>query len=72
MEEICNKFTKDFKNGPHQKKKTLKEKREQEFTSIERTSKDHRNEKYDPCNKTVSRSADWEPPKANLVRGQQS
>ena len=27
MEEICNKFTKDFKNGPHQKKKTLKEKK---------------------------------------------
>ena len=26
MEEICNKFTKDFKNGPHQKEKILKEK----------------------------------------------
>ena len=27
MEEICNKFTKHFKNGPHQKEKILKEKR---------------------------------------------
>ena len=26
--KYCNKFNKDFKNGPHQKKKNLKEKKE--------------------------------------------
>ena len=33
QKQYCNKFNKDFKNGPHQKKKNLKKKRTPQFLS---------------------------------------
>ena len=36
MEEICNKFTKDFKNGLHQKKKNFKGKKENQNSHLQK------------------------------------